>query len=259
MEHSAETGSQVAAAIRKPAKSRWIGPLLLVMCRSAVLPASQALVALGLVLRGDPAPWNTAGRFWTIYGTIADAVCLALLWKFTRADGTTIRSLIGKIRLRYARDLWLGLGLCVLIFPLFVVGGMLANLLVYGSISGGVHPTIAVHHAYPLWGMIYSLGIWWIIWTPTEQITYQGYALEKIRALSGRNWVALVVVGFWWTLQHSFLPFVLDWRVFVVRSLMVVPGLTVMMLVYLRTRRLAPVIVAQWPMDIMVAWMTTHS
>jgi len=40
---------------------------------------------------------------------------------------------------------------------------------------------------------------------------------------------------------------------------MVVPGLLAMMLVYLRARRLAPVIIAQWPMDILVSFMATTS
>jgi hypothetical protein len=39
----------------------------------------------------------------------------------------------------------------------------------------------------------------------------------------------------------------------------VLPGLIVTMLIYLRVRRLAPMIIAQWPMDILVAFMTTTS
>jgi hypothetical protein len=31
-----------------------------------------------------------------------------------------------------------------------------------------------------------------------EEITYQAYALPRIQALSGRTWVAIAVVGFWW-------------------------------------------------------------
>ena len=38
---------------------------------------------------------------------------------------------------------------------------------------------------------------------------------------------------------------------------MVAPGLVAMMLVYLRTRRLPLLIVAQWPMDIVAAAMST--
>jgi hypothetical protein len=37
-----------------------------------------------------------------------------------------------------------------------------------------------------------------MIWSPTEEMTYQAYALPRIQALSRRAWVAVVVVGFWW-------------------------------------------------------------
>src|ERR1039458_4379248 len=64
----------------------------------------------------------------------------------------------------------------------------------------------------PVWAVVYSLSVWWMIWSPTEEMTYQAYALPRIQALSGRTWVAMVVVGFWWALQHSLLPFLPDWR-----------------------------------------------
>ena len=41
-------------------------------------------------------------------------------------------------------------------------------------------------------------------------MTYQAYVLPRIQALSGRAWIAVVVVSFWWALQHSFLPFIAD-------------------------------------------------
>ncbi len=235
----------------------WIGPLLLVSARTVLLLASQGLMALILLGLHRPAPWRAAGDWWTVYGTLVDIGCLIGLWYFTRKEGIRLRDLIGSIHWRRGRDLWTGLGLFLLIFPLFIVGGMLSNLLVFGSMSAGPNPTGAVHGAFPFWGMVYSLCVWWIIWTPTEQMTYQGYALPRLRARSGSTWVALAVVGFWWSLQHSFLPFVPEWRIVVWRFVMVVPGIIVYMLVYLRTRRLAPLIVSQWPMDIVVAVMTT--
>jgi hypothetical protein len=237
----------------------WTGPLLLTVGRSALILASQAAVALIFMLHRNQSPWLSAGRWWTVYGTLADAGCLALLWKFTRAEGTNLRDLIGPIRWRHGRDVWTGLGILLLIFPLFIVGGMLSNLLVFGRMSASPGPAGAVHYTLPLWGMIYSLSVWWIIWTPTEQMTYQGYVLPRLCALTGRSWVALVVVGFWWSLQHSFLPFVPDWRIVIWRFVMIVPGVICTMLIYLRTRRLAPFIVAQWPMDIVVAVMSTGS
>jgi len=52
-------------------------------------------------------------------------------------------------------------------------------------------------------------------------------------------------------------PFVSDWRYLLFRFLAFLPGVLVMMFVYLRIRRLAPLIFAHWPMDIAVSIMTS--
>lgn len=241
----------------------WSGPLLLIVGRSVFLAAGQAIAALILLLRGDATPWESAGHWWTVYGTLADLGCLGLMWRYTRGEGVTLRSLLGRTRWRRGHDIWFGLALCLLIFPLIAVGGMFANWLVFGkfiaSPSAGASATAVVHHALPLWRTIYSLSVWWLIWTPTEQLTYQAYALPRLIALTRRTWAAFALVGFFWTLQHIFNPFVPDWRNSAARFLMVIPGLIAAMLIYLRTRRLVPMIVAQWPMDIFVAVLTAGS
>ena len=45
-------------------------------------------------------------------------------------------------------------------------------------------------------------------------------------------------------------PFIPDWRYVVYRSLMMAPIVLFFMPVYLRIRRLSPLILAHWPMDI---------
>jgi membrane protease YdiL (CAAX protease family) len=232
----------------------WTGPLLLATGRSGLILLAQALAAGVFALRGHPAPWRAAAPWWTVYGTLVDLGCLALMWRFTRAEGITIRDLIGAIRL--PRDILAGLGYYCLVFPFFVGGGLLSAKLVYGNIQPDVPSGLIFGRVLPLWGVVYSLSVFWMIWSPTEEMTYQAYALPRIQALSGRTWVAMVVVGFWWALQHSFLPFLPDWRCVLWRFLAFVPGVIVFMLVYLKTRRLPPLIVAHWPMDIVAALMT---
>ena len=77
--------------------------------------------------------------------------------------------------------------------------------------------------------------MWWIVWSPTEQMTYQAYALPRVQALSGRAWVAIAVVAFWWALEHSFISLILGWRYVAWRSLAFLPGVTVFTLIHIRT------------------------
>jgi len=213
-------------------------------------------MALILFARHRPAPWREAGDWWTVYGTLVDIGCLIGLRYFTRREGIHLRDLIDTIRLRWGRDVFLGLGYFVLIFPLFLGGGYFAQRFVYGSSGANPYKYLAHLHPLPVWATIYGLSLWWMIWSPTEETTYQAYALPRLQALTGRTWVAFLVVGFWWAAQHSALPFIPDWRYLLFRFLAFLPGVLAMMLIYLRTRRLAPLIVAHWPMDIAGAIMT---
>ena len=92
--------------------------------------------------------------------------------------------------------------------------------------------------------------LFWLIWSTTEEMTYNGYALPRLEALCGNRWIALAIVGACWALQHSFIPFVLEWRYVVYRFISFLPGDIVFGLLYLRLRRLPPLVVAHWTMDI---------
>jgi hypothetical protein len=234
----------------------WTGPLLLLAARSVLLVAAQALVALILLERGHATPWRAAGDWWTVYGTLVDFGCLLGLKYFTRREGIRLRDLLGPVRMRGGRDVWLGLGYFCLIFPFFLAGSYGARLLLYGFTDNSVNRYLLHMHALPVWATVYSVTLWWMIWSPTEEATYNAYVLPRMQALTGRKWIPWMFVGFWWALQHCALPFVPDWKYLAFRFLGFLPGVLVMMLFYLRTRRLTPLIVAHWPMDIAAAIMT---
>ncbi|HMD78134.1 MAG TPA: CPBP family glutamic-type intramembrane protease [Terracidiphilus sp.] len=238
---------------------QWIGPLLLVSGRSALWLTLQSLLALVFLAQHRPAPFRTAGQWWPIYANLGDLGCLLGMKYFTRKEGIHLLDLIGPIRLRWGRDLFLGLGIFILAFPCAMFGSYLAQILVYGSLAKTPVALILQAHSLPLWATVYSLTVWWIIQSPTEDMTYQGYVLPRLEALTGRTWIAFLIVLFWFSVQHCMFPFIPDWRYVAYRSLMMVPILVLCMVVYLRIRRLSPIIIAHWPMDISVAIMTgTH-
>jgi membrane protease YdiL (CAAX protease family) len=82
-----------------------------------------------------------------------------------------------------------------------------------------------------------------------EQTTYQGYILPRLEGTLKRTGLAVVIVAFGWGLQHIALPFTFDLRFMLYRFLSFLPLAVVMTLVYLRTRRLMPFIVAHWAVD----------
>jgi uncharacterized protein len=253
-----EPNAQAAIEARVAAgRIPWAGPLIVMVARPLLLIAAQGLTALILAGLHRPNAWHEAGHWWTVYGTLVDLGCLAAMFWFARREGIRLRALLGPIRMRYGKDIFLGLGYFVLVFPLFLVGGIVFHKLLYGATTADSGAYLLQPHAMPIWAVVYSLSMWWIIWSPTEEATYQAYALPRMRALTGRSWVAFVVVGFVWAFQHSLLPCILDWRFSLFRTLAFAPGALAMMAIYWRTRRLAPLIIAHWPMDIAGALMMT--
>ena len=251
--HRANSPAQLQARIAEGRLS-WLVPLLLVTGRTALILLAQGLVATILLLRGRTHPWLAAAPWWTVYGTLVDIGCLILMWKFTRKEGIRLRDLIGPIRLRYGRDFFFAIGILAVMFPLFVSGAAISTW-IFGAYQP--FPGLTDARVLPRWATIYSFSVWWMIWSPTEEMTYAGYALPRIQALGG-TWVAVVVVGFWWTIQHPFLPFLLDWHNFLWRFTSFLPAIVALTLIYLRLRRLAPLILAHWTMDIVAVLMTLH-
>jgi hypothetical protein len=234
----------------------WTGPLLVLTGRSVLIIAAQAFVECFSWLRFHFWSWNSAAKWWTVYGTLVDAGCLALMAAYTHKEGIRLHDLIGRVRLRWGRDLFVGIGCFLLIFPFFSLAFLAASWLVYGSAQQPAFAGTLTDRVLPLWGTVYSLSVWWLVWSPTEEMTYQGYALPRIEVLAGGRWKAIAIVGFWWAIQHSFLPFVLDWRYVAWRFLAFLPGVVVFMLIYLRLRRLPPLILAHWVMDISALFFT---
>jgi len=228
----------------------WSGPLAMVAARSVFALLAQGLVTLVFAWLQNPDPVKAGTAWWQVTGTLVDLGCLALLFWLTRREGIRIRDLIGLQRGRLGRDALLGLGLLLLAFPVVMIGGsILSGLLIFREIQPG-EPMLAAMKSLPLWAALYARSIWWVVWSFTEQLTYNGYALPRLQALTGRTWPAVLIVGLGWALQHAFLPFVPDLRVFLYLFIQMLPLVLVMQLVYLRIRRLPPLIVMHWGMDL---------
>jgi len=219
----------------------WKWPVILVFSRLFLAVLAQTLVAGVFMLQGHPTPFQAAAPWWPVYGTLIDIGSLILLVRLARKEGIRLTDIINFQRSLLGRDLLLALGFLVLFFILGGVGTTFTTLLVYGAA-----PVPATMVPLPLWGGFYSLLVWPIIWAIAEELTYTGYALPRLEVLSGRPWLAIVIVTFGWALQHSALPLMPDWRWAAYRfgsSLLIGLGLSI---IYFRIRRLTPLIIAHW-------------
>jgi hypothetical protein len=231
----------------------WAGPLGMVLARSILALLAQGLVTLIFLWQRDPAAAQSATAWWQVTGTLVDVGCLALLVWLMRREGLRLRDLVGLDRKKLLRDVLLGLGLLVVAFPVAMIGGsVLSGLLVFGTAQPALPPEMMTK-SLPLWAALYARLAWWVIWSVTEEMTYNGYALPRLAALTGRTWLAVLIVGFGWALQHAFLPLRFDLQLSLFVFVEFLPLVVVMQLAYLRVRRLAPLIVMHWGMDLISA------
>jgi membrane protease YdiL (CAAX protease family) len=235
----------------------WLGPLVMVFGRTALAVLAQGITAGIFWLQQRPRPWSEAAAWWTVWGTLADLGCLALLAWLVQREGLRLSDLVTFDRRRLGRALWQGALIFAVMFPIAIVGGtMLSSFVVFGTITAPSYAGELTGRVLPWWGVAYSLTIWWLIWSATEELTYNGYALPRLAALSRRPWLSAALVGLMWAIQHAALPLLFDWRYLLWRTLSFLPLAFCMAVIYLRLRRLAPLILAHWAMDLFGALFT---
>ena len=97
---------------------------------------------------------------------------------------------------------------------------------------------------------LYGLLVWPFIWGLTEQMTYNGYLVPRFEVLSRSTGLAVAVVAFVWSLQHSFMPLTFDSKFMAFRLLSPIPESIFVTVLYLRRlRRVLPLAIAHAVMD----------
>jgi len=224
-------------------------PVFVVLTRPILAVVTQGALALVLRSAHVEKPWRSAGHYWTVYGTLIDIGCIALVARLVRREGGSLLELVGFDRRRIAHDLLLGLLFGLLIVAAAIAGGAVAHAIV------GPQPTPI--GPMPFAGVVYSVFVWPVVWGFAEQLTYQGYALPRFVALTKRPWLAIILVGIPWTLQHAALPLVWDSDFAISRVVSTLPVGLVLMPIFLRTRRLLPFVVGHWLADALGVAMST--
>ena len=224
-------------------------PVLILFVRPGLALLAQGITVWLLTQMQSPSPSIAVHSWWTVYGTVVDLGCLALLAWLVKREGIHLLDLVSFDRRKLKVDILIGLGIFLFIFPLAVFGGgALASRIAYGSLQAEL-PQYALIRTLPLMAVLYSRLLWWPLWSFTEELTYQGYALPRLRVLTGKTWLSVALVGFFWALQHSFLPWInIQHGAYLLITFL--PLTIALQLVYLRVGRLTPLIIGHWLMDL---------
>ncbi len=83
-------------------------------------------------------------------------------------------------------------------------GGMIAMRVAYGS-SNPELPEATFIRILPLLAVLYSRLLWWPLWSLTEELTCNGYALPRLKAITKSLWLSVALVGFFLVYPTQFL------------------------------------------------------
>ena len=233
---------------QKAGRLDWAGPVLLMVVRWPLIMLGLLSLAATLFVVGEPEPWaRTLDHFRVVFVICADLVALALLAWLVRREGGRLRDLIGFDRQRLSRDLLIGLGLFVLFAVVMQAASVLGALAAYGP--NGLDP-------YAAWASFGRLSppIWVLLWTTlvfpvttafVEEMVFRGYATPRVMALTGRAWLAVLIPATFFGLVHLTLPLG-SWQEALARFVCMFAVGVVLELLYLRFKRLVPLIVGHW-------------
>lgn len=225
------------------------GPYLMIMARPALILIAQGITFLILRQMAVADAQVALRNWWSVFGTFADLGCLGLLLWLTRKEGIRLLDLVNFVKSKVKFDILLGIGIFLVVFPITVFGlGRLAMLVAFGTLTPEF-PEFTFIRTLPLLAVLYSRLLWWPIWSFTEELTYDGYALPRLVVSTRSTWLSVVLVSFFYSLQHSFLSLA-TFQYGLYMFLLFIPLTVALGLITLRVRRLLPLIVGHWLMDL---------
>ena len=111
-------------------------------------------------------------------------------------------------------------------------------------------PPTFMFQSLPIWAAVFSVIFFPLTNALIESTTYFGYSFQRIAVLSGNRWLALVLAASFLALQHIGIPLYLDLKYILWRFLSFLPFAFFVGYIYLKIRRLFPIMVLHYLADL---------
>ncbi len=216
------------------------------MMRTLLFILFGAIIVGLFALLGNETPLQAAEKWWPFQAILSNIATYFILRMFMKKEGLTYLSIFNYEKGRKKRDaletLWLlVVGMIVGAIPLYLCAYLLL---------GTFRLPTTMFQEIPLWALIIALVVFPLSNAFVEIPTYLGYALPRIEAGTGKQWLAILLAGLALALQHIALPLVFDLPYMLWRFLSFLPLALVLALIYTRTKRLFPIVLAHFLMDL---------
>jgi hypothetical protein len=191
----------------------------MLVSRTVLFAAVQALIALGFLAAGSPDAWHESERWWILCAAGANIASIFLLrWLFKREGGR-----FWDLFRIHRETFWKDLGLALLVF---VLAGPVAyfpmNMLGDLILGSAARSTDFLFRPLPGWALILGL-LFPLTITLAELPTYFGYVMPRLSDKLKNGWLAWGLASLFLGLQHAALPLIFDGPYLLWRALMYMP------------------------------------
>ena len=232
---------------------------------SPVAPTSKSFVFFALIIRtvlfalfaflfagffsilNFPNPLDTYVNWWVYQATFASLLTIPILLWLLKRENIKYLDFIGFKRENLGKDLILALGYGVLGLIVGGIGLYGSAYLIYGDL-----PPETMFAPLPMWGIIPALIIMPLSISAVEAPLYIGYALPRLQKILHSKSLAILIVSFALAFQHIALPLIFEWEFMLWRVVSFIPVALLLAAIFLKTRRLFPLMIAHFLMDFQV-------
>jgi len=210
-----------------------------------IVPAARSFLFVGAGLLFASAAGLTleqGAAYWPVICVLMNLLSIGGLSAVCAVEKKPFRQLIAseKNTSKASEIFWISL-----LMILVRIGGMLAcSFVIYRRL-----PEFLVQ-PLPLPWALANLVLLPLTIVFAELPLYFGYSYTRLADLTGKPWLSGAYVVFWYALQHSFFPLLLDPRYLLFRFLAFLPLMILILVIYRRTKNLVPLMVGHGIMDL---------
>lgn len=183
-----------------------------------------------------------ASRWWSVLFTIFNLITILILLLIFKYEGTTFQKIIN-----YKKQTT-GIGYIIIVVILMIIIGI-GGLIGFGFLIYGSLPNMLVK-PIPVWVASINIILLPITVVFAELPLYFGYSLKRIEKITGNTYFAIAYTVFFFALQHSFIPLLLDWKYIIFRFISFLPLMIVIGILYNKRRNLIPLMVGHGILDL---------
>lgn len=213
------------------------------------IPALRTIlfIAAGTVLVNIP-PFRgknlrDVSMWWPLLCIAVNLLTIGILIVLVKSEGKTFKDLFNheKDKKKILKKILTATPIMLLLG----IGGLMGfSWLVYGYIP------VTTTQPLPLWGAILVLILFPVTIIFAEIPLYLGYCTPRIKEITKNEVFSIVYPLFFYALQHSFMPFLFDFKHILSRFIMFIPLLIMIGIWYSRKKDLVPLMTGHGILDV---------